>query len=130
MSYMKCKKCGTMVSRDSTRCKVCRVGLDVDRIRAERIEQQLAGGKTTDPTRVTARAKRQGRLDGPYTCAVCGMRGPGPKCAEGDCEDGVKRFGVVLASLGIGPAEYFEDEELRDSVRPQIQKSLAEGSQS
>lgn len=32
-----------------------------------------------------AREERLERINGPYVCAVCGMRGLGPQCADGDC---------------------------------------------
>lgn len=31
------------------------------------------------------RAERDGRLDGPYTCKLCGMRFPSPQEADGCC---------------------------------------------
>ena len=130
MSCMKCRQCGDSVPREKLRRRICPACLYLARARkAARIKQQLAGGKVACAVWAKVRAKNQGRIDGPYICAVCGMRGPGPKCAEGDCEDGVRRFGAVLESLNIEPVEYFENEELRDSVQLQVQNILDEGSQ-
>lgn len=51
-------------------------------------------------------AQQQGRVDGPFECPVCGMRGPGPQCAEGDCRMGVAEFESRLQAEGIDLRTY------------------------
>jgi transcription elongation factor Elf1 len=111
-----------------TQCKIC----VLERQRQYDLDRKLNG----PPKRVTADrayeiAKKEGRVDGAYSCGICGMLANTWKEAADCCVPGVRAMDRKLKRRGVSRAEYdhMARELFETKVRQGyfIENSLLEG---